>query len=183
MTSGRAAPAAAASLLLLALASPAWPQMPAASGPAVSTEAAAPAQPPPDPHPAPLPSPTPRENPGQIDELGKLLKNPPALLPPLKTPQQAIEDFNATLKGGAATLPRVGSAMVNGRVKCIVAGNGAPDCKAAADRLCRDKGFKEGKSVDVEATQSCPVKALLSGKTSEPGVCRTDNFVTRAMCQ
>lgn len=178
---GRVVTCAAASLVLLLLLSPASPQTSPITGQPTPAEAAAPAVPSSEVQPS---SELQRENPGLINELGKLLKNSPLRLPPLKTPQQAIEDFNAGMKGGATGLPRVGSsAMVDGRMKCAVAENGAPDCKAAADTLCRDKGFKEGKSVDTEATQTCSVKALLSGNKSEPGVCRTDNFVTRAMCQ
>ena len=30
---------------------------------------------------------------------------------------------------------------------CPVAANGAPDCKAASDKFCQTKGFKEGKSL------------------------------------
>ena len=45
--------------------------------------------------------------------------------------------------------------MVSGRAACVVAANGAPDCKAGADRLCQSKGFKEGKSLDTDAAEKC----------------------------
>jgi hypothetical protein len=65
-----------------------------------------------------------------------------------------------------------------------MAANGASDCKAAADALCRAHGYKEGKSTDTDATQKCSAEALLlAGRKSQPGACRTDYFVTRAWCQ
>ena len=174
---GRSA-AVCAALLLSAM--PTWSQIPQAT----ATEVASP---PPatdaSPQTADQPAP-PRENPGLINELGKLFKTPPAL-PPLKTPQQALEDFNATMKGASGGLSLWGaSSMATGRIKCAVADNGGADCAAAADALCRSKSFKQGKSVDTEATQTCSAEALLlSGRKSKPGACRTDYFVTRAMCQ
>jgi hypothetical protein len=66
---------------------------------------------------------------------------------------------------------------------CPVAANGAPDCKAASDRLCQRNGFKEGKSLDTDQAQSCSAAALLSGGNRLPGNCRTDNYVIRALCQ
>jgi hypothetical protein len=62
---------------------------------------------------------------------------------------------------------------------CIVASNGAPDCKSASDQLCREKGYKEGRSLDIEAAQKCSAKAYFSGGSA----CKTENFVTRAVCQ
>jgi hypothetical protein len=124
-----------------------------------------------------------KENPGLINEIGKLLSSPPPLLPFLKTPKQAIEDFNVQSRDAAQRWSRLTtSSMVTGRVKCPVADNGAPDCNAASAELCQAKGFKGGKSTDTDAVQVCPVKVLLSGKR-RPGDCRTDNFVTRALCQ
>ena len=180
--------AAGAALMLLLASAPAWPQTPPpAADTTASPETVAPS-PPAAEQPAPQPSreaAPQRENPGLINELGKLFKNPPTLLPPLKTPQQVIEDFNAKMKGASDGLPRWGvSSTVTGNVKCPAAENGAPDCNAAAETLCRGKNYKGGKSVDTEATQSCSAEALLlSGRKSRPGACRTDYFVTRAMCQ
>jgi hypothetical protein len=172
-------------LLILPMASvPAWPQTPPATPPSAPVETAPPAPDQPTP-PASGEAEPKHENPGLINELGKLFKNPPTLLPALKTPQQAIDDFNATIKGGSGDLPRWGvSTTVNGHMKCLAVENSGPDCNAAAEALCRSKNYKTGKSVDTEATQSCSAEALLlSGRKSQPGACRTDYFVTRAMCQ
>ena len=66
---------------------------------------------------------------------------------------------------------------------CPVAPNGAPDCKTAADKLCQTKGFKEGKSLDVDSAEKCSAKVYIPGYKRQPGDCRTENYVTRALCQ
>jgi hypothetical protein len=153
---------------------------PATPGPAPAQDAASPSSAPP---PAPVPSA--HSNPGLINEIDKLLKTPPLALPWLKTPQQSIEDLNAQTKDAADNLSRLTrpKTVVIGRAKCPVAANGAPDCKTASDALCKSKGFKEGQSLDTDAAETCSVEVLLSGRKPGPGDCRTDNFVTRALCQ
>jgi hypothetical protein len=73
--------------------------------------------------------------------------------------------------------------VVKGRVVCPVAANGAPDCKVASDKLCQSKGYKEGKSLDTDAAQSCSPKAMIPGRAPEEGDCKTENYVTQALCQ
>ena len=53
--------------------------------------------------------------------------------------------------------------MATGRVACPVSANGAPDCKAASDKLCQSQGFKEGKSLAMDTTRNCSAKSLLMG--------------------
>jgi hypothetical protein len=153
----------------------AWAQ--ATAQPAPSAQGA-PAQPVPEQSaPAPPPDPAPKENPGLINEIGKLLEKPASMLPTLKSPKETIDD-------AADALSRLAkSPGVKGRAACPIAANGAPDCKAAADRLCQGKGFKEGKSLDVDTTRSCSARALLSGRKPEESECRTETYVTRAVCQ
>ena len=55
--------------------------------------------------------------------------------------------------------------------------------QAGADKLCQTKGFKEGKSLNVDAAQTCSAKVLIPGRTRKPDDCRTDNYVTSALCQ
>jgi hypothetical protein len=163
--------AAAALLTITAATEFAWPQ--AAPQPVPSSQAA-PAQPAPQ---QGEPAPPRKENPGLINEIGKLLDKPASLLPALKSPQQTIDD-------AADALSRLTtSAGVKGRVACPTAANGAPDCKAAADKLCRDKGFKQGQSLDVDTARNCSARALLSGRKPEESECRTETYVTRAVCQ
>ena len=169
-------PIAIAMVALSAMVVPdlAWAQ--ATTQPAPSAQGA-PAQPAPaQSEPAP-PDPAPKENPGLINEIGKLLEKPASMLPTLKSPKETIDD-------AADALSRLAkSPGVKGRAACPIAANGAPDCKAAADKLCQSKGFKEGKSLDVDTTRNCSAKALLSGRKPEESECRTETYVTRAVCQ
>jgi|SRR4051794_32658942 hypothetical protein len=152
---------AVALLLTTAVAERAWPQPVSPPSPPVRQQA----------EPEPLPETAPRkENPGLIEEIGKLL-------PTLKSPKETIDD-------AADALSRLAkSPGVKGRVACPPAPNGAPDCKAAADKLCRDNGFKEGKSIDVDTARNCSARSLLMGRKPDESECRTETYVTRAVCQ
>ena len=72
--------------------------------------------------------------------------------------------------------------VVSGHEKCPNAPNGAPDCVAAATALCKAKGFESGKSADMTTADVCPAQVYLSGRSSGPG-CKTETFVSRALCQ
>ena len=169
----------ALSMLMIA-AGVGWPQTPPSSPPSslgIQTPAlqAAPSSAPPE-----------REdNPGLINEMGKLLEKTLSILPPLKSPQETIDDLNSRAKdaGDGLTSLAKPSSMVTGRMGCPVAANGAPNCKAGADKLCQAKGFKEGKSLDTDAAEKCSAKVYLPGYKRGPGDCRTENYVTRALCQ
>ncbi|MDB5504976.1 MAG: hypothetical protein JWR89_4878 [Tardiphaga sp.] len=138
--------------------------------PAAETPAPAPA---PVVPPAP-PAAPPAENPGLINEIGKLFQDSPLKLPALPS----FKSFGESTDG----LTRLNT-IVKGRVACPRAANGAPDCKTASDRLCQSKGFKEGKSLDTDAAQSCSAKAMIPGRKLEEGDCKTENYVTQALCQ
>jgi hypothetical protein len=117
--------------------------------------------------------------------MGKMFEKSLSILPTLKSPSETIDDLNARAKDAGDTLSRLAKpgSMVTGRVECPVAGNGAPDCKAASDKLCRTKGFKEGKSLNSDAAEKCSARVYMPGYKREPGDCRTRNYVTRALCQ
>jgi hypothetical protein len=89
-------------------------------------------------------------------------------------------DATRDAMGAVAKLPM--SRIVQGRERCNTAPNGAPDCLAAAETLCRKQGFSTGKSVDFTSAESCPVKSWLGDKQSD-GECRTVTFISKAMCQ
>jgi hypothetical protein len=72
--------------------------------------------------------------------------------------------------------------VMKGHERCAAAPNGAPDCIAAADALCRKHGFSPGKSMDFTSAEECPVRVHLSGRQSEAD-CTTVTFISRAMCQ
>jgi hypothetical protein len=73
--------------------------------------------------------------------------------------------------------------MVSGRMICPVAAGGTPDCKAGADKLCQSKGFKEGNSLNTDSAETCSAKVMIPGRQRQAGDCRTDNYVTTALCQ
>jgi hypothetical protein len=128
--------------------------------------------------------PPPASNPGLVEEIGKLLKDSASgLSSALPSPGKALDGLNSSAKDATDSLKRIaplsGQSIANGRTLCPAAGNGAPDCKLAADQLCKEKGYAGGNSVDIESAQKCSAKAYFSGK----GACRTENFVTRAVCQ
>ena len=180
-------------MLAAAAAPPAWPQAappPASLGVQTPAQQAVPGRPAQnEAAPPPSPQPAPEENPGLINELGKLWEKSRSVLPTLKSQQETIEDLNARAKDATRdageSLSRLAkpALMVTGRMGCPVSANGAPDCKAGADKLCQSKGYKEGKSLDTDAAEKCSPKVYLPGHKREPGDCRTENYVTRALCQ
>jgi hypothetical protein len=163
---------------MLAMTGAGWPQG-APQPPALDVqEPAAP--------PAPTPSPQPDDTrPGLLDGMGKLFEKSLSILPTLKSPGEAIDDFNARAKDAGAGLSPLArpSSMVSGRAICPASANGAPDCKLGADRLCQAKGFKEGKSLNTDSAETCSPKVLIPGRKRKPDDCRTDNYVTSALCQ
>jgi len=179
------ATATAAISILVTAAGAGWPQAaspPPSLGVQEPAQQAAPQQGQPAPSPAP---PAPEENPGLFKEIGKMFDK----LPTLKGTQETIDDLNARAKGAAKdaseSLSRLAkpSSMVSGRMICPVSANGAPDCKVGADKLCQSKGFKDGSSLNTDSAETCSAKVLIPGRTRKPDDCRTDNYVTRALCQ
>lgn len=168
--------AAAALSLLLVAAGPARAQgAPPALGVQSPAQQPVPSPPPPQQQPQAEPAPPAREeNPGLINELGKLWDKSISVLPKIKSPSETLDDLTNMAKP---------SIMVSGRMACAVSPNGAPDCKTGADRLCQSKGYKEGKSLDTDAAEKCSPKAYIPGRRREPGDCKTENYVIKALCQ
>lgn len=189
----RAHVAAASAVVLMAMiaADAAWPQAaPPSLGVQSPAQQTVPDRPAPQQgEPAPPPAPPAQENPGLINEIGKLFEKSRSMLPTLKSPGETIDDWNARAKDATRdatdSLSRLAkpSSMVTGRTACPVSTNGAPDCKAGADKLCQTKGFTEGKSLTTDSAETCSAKVLIPGRQRKPDDCRTDNFVTRALCQ
>ncbi|MBV9971000.1 MAG: hypothetical protein JO228_13520 [Xanthobacteraceae bacterium] len=82
---------------------------------------------------------------------------------------------------GVTKLPVSGFA--SGHEPCTLAANGAPDCRVAAENLCRARGFASGTSVDYVTSEKCPPAYRLSSRERPEGLCPTEHFVTRAMCR
>jgi hypothetical protein len=186
------ATASVALSMLTIAAGAAWPQ--AASPPSSPGEPAQQAPPdrlvPRQGEPVPPAAPPKREDdPGVFNEIGKMFEKSLSIFPSLKSPSETIDDLNArakdVTKDATDTLSRLArpSSIATGRMICLVSANGAPDCKTASDKLCQSKGFKEGKNLNIDSAESCSPKVLIPGRTRKPDDCRTDNYVTRALCQ
>lgn len=86
-------------------------------------------------------------------------------------------------KDAAGAVARIPAARaVSGHEKCQLAPNGAPDCVAAANSICKAKGFDSGRSLDMTTAEICPPKVWMAGRSTGPE-CRTETFVSRAFCQ
>jgi hypothetical protein len=183
-------PATMALLALTIATGAAWSQpAPSPSTPAPLQQAVTGQPASPQAEPAPPPSPPAREeNPGLIHEIGKMFDK----LPTLKSTGQNIDEFNARAKEAAKdaakdatdTLSRLAKPLVvSGRMICPASANGAPDCKTASDKLCQANAFKEGKSLTTDSAETCSARVLIPGRARKPDDCRTDTYVTRALCQ
>jgi hypothetical protein len=75
------------------------------------------------------------------------------------------------------------SKIVSGFEPCETAPNGAPDCRGAIESLCRGKGLKAGRSLDVQSMEKCPARTWISGAQASKEECRTQSYVRRAFCQ
>ena len=97
----------------------------------------------------------------------------PSLLPPPGSAGEVGESLSRL------TRPAL---METGRVPCPLSA-GVPDCKVAANQLCQSKGYKEGKSLNTDATEKCSPKVFIPGRQRKPDDCHTDAYVTQALCQ
>ena len=122
------------------------------------------------------------ENPGLINEMGKLIDR---LKPSIKSPSETLDDLNARAKGAGEEISRLAKpgSMVSGRMICPPGADRTPDCRAGADKLCQGKGYKEGKSLNTDSAETCSAKVLIPGRQRKPDDCHTDTYVTTALCQ
>jgi hypothetical protein len=177
---------ACAALLLVAALGPASAQAPAPQTPAQLADPQSPpaAAPPPAEQPsaatpeAPSPS---SSGGGLIDKLGGMIKDSvDSMSSNLKGTQQTIEEFN---KGAVDTLTRLPvTGFANGRAICLRSENGAPDCRAASDKLCQAKGYRSGRGLATETAETCNPRIFLPGYQRKEGDCHTDSYVTQAVC-
>ena len=153
---------------------------PAGEPPPASLAPQPPAVPPPVAPPAG--SPPGSSRPGLLDKLGDWLRDSAeGVSSGLKDTQQRIQDLN---KGTLDTLTNIPVAgFASGRAPCPRSANGAPDCYAATERLCKDKGYTTGRSLDTESAETCNPRVFLPGYQRKEGDCRVETFVTRAACQ
>jgi hypothetical protein len=101
--------------------------------------------------------------------------------------KRAAETASEMAKGAAEAAGAVGrlgtSRVVSGQAVCAIAPNGAPDCRAAAETLCKANGFSTGTSVDYVTSEKCPAQTFLAGRRAAAEECATEHTVTRALCQ
>ena len=100
-----------------------------------------------------------------------------------KDASDAARDAAGAAREAAAAVAKFPTArMVDGRERCVIAENGAPDCGKAAEAVCKAKGFGSGSSLEIQSAQKCSARAWLSGRADSDD-CEVQSFVTRAMCQ
>ena len=101
-----------------------------------------------------------------------------------KDAADAARDAAAAAKDAADALVRLPNArVVDARERCVLAANGAPDCKVAAETVCKGKGYASGSSFEIQSAQKCSARVWLSRRPSDPGACEMESFVVRALCQ
>jgi hypothetical protein len=97
---------------------------------------------------------------------------------------QAIKDAAQATGDAATAVVRLPTSRVfELRDRCRTAGNGAPDCQTSAADVCRGKGFKDGRPLDVSTQQECPARVMMSGQPPADGACIDKTFLLRVICQ
>jgi hypothetical protein len=95
--------------------------------------------------------------------------------------EKAAKDAAVAQKEAAEAFKNLANTrVIEGRQVCEPAANGSPDCQAAAEVICKGKGFAIGKSADITTTRKCSARALLQRDDSQ---CRTETVVIKAACQ
>ena len=139
-------------------------------------------QPPPAEAPPPAAPPS-SSRPGLLDTLGGLLRDSAdGVSSTLKGTHERIQDLNKGTLDTLTSIPVAG--LASGRALCPRSANGAPDCYAATEKLCKDKGYAVGgRSLDTETSETCNPRIYLPGYKRKEGDCKVETFVTRAACQ
>jgi hypothetical protein len=76
-----------------------------------------------------------------------------------------------------------GTRVIAERATCPTAPNGAPDCRAAAEAICKAHGFATGGSIDFQTAEKCPPIAFNRPQGELPPPCVIESYVTRSLCQ
>ena len=140
-----------------------------------------PAAPPSSAPPPAAPSPLSSSRPGLIDKLGDLLRDSAdGVSSTLKDTGQRLQDINKGTVDTLTSIPVTGFA--SGRALCPRSANGAPDCYAATEKLCKDNGYSAGRSLGTETAETCNPRISLPGYKRKDGDCKIETFVTRAAC-
>jgi len=171
------------------------PPKPASDAPAATLT-------PPAPAPTP-PAPPPAENPGFVGVLGNWMQQGMTSMSTgidamFGAAKGAADAASTMAKGAAGVAKGAADAAVDtaagvtmlpvpgvasGHEQCLLAANGAPDCRVAAEALCRARGFATGTSVDFVTSEKCQPPYRSSSRNTPEGVCTLEHFVTRALCK
>jgi len=173
------------------------------AGVAAAQTRAEPANDPPAATPAPAPTPPAAENQGFVGVFGNWMQQGMTSMSTgidamFGAAKGAADAASTVAKGAAGVAKGAADAAVDtaagvtklsvpgvagGHEECIVAGNGAPDCRVAAEALCRARGFATGTSVDFVTSEKCQPPYRSSGRDTPEGACTLEHFVTRALCK
>jgi len=165
----------AATAVMLAFAAAAQTPEPPAGPPPVQTN--------------PSPAPTPGDKPGFIDAFGRWIGDSvnnwnTGLKGAADVAKDAADAAGAATRDTAGAVARIpGSRVIAERATCPTAPNGAPDCRSAAEAVCRAHGFASGSSVDFQTAEKCPPIALNRPNGEPPPRCVIESYVTRSLCQ
>jgi hypothetical protein len=98
--------------------------------------------------------------------------------------EQALKDAAQATKDAATAVVKLPTSRVfEFHDRCLVAGNGAPDCQTTATNACRTKGFDSGQPLDISTSQECPPRVMLSGRPPVEGECKDVTVILRAVCR
>jgi len=96
----------------------------------------------------------------------------------------AANGVGAVTRDTAGAVARIsGTRVISERATCPTAPNGAPDCRVAAETICKRHGFGSGSSIDFQTAAKCPPIALNRPNGEPPPPCVLESYVTRALCQ
>ena len=98
--------------------------------------------------------------------------------------QDALKHAAEATKEAATALIRIPTGrFIEVHQRCALAPNGAPDCRSAAENVCRAKGFQDGNPVNVQSSQNCPPAVWMSGREPHPGECPQETVVLMVACR
>jgi hypothetical protein len=120
-----------------------------------------------------------------VDGLGKELKDALGGVERLgDRTHDAVKGAVKDVSAPAVSLPPLPDVrIINRRTICPAATNGAPDCRRAAEAVCRRHGFRSGRSLETRSEEKCSLRAMIARRAGQPGTCRDETYVLRSMCQ
>jgi len=96
--------------------------------------------------------------------------------------QGAADAAKGAADAAASVVGVPATSVIAGHQHCRNTVNGGPDCLAAAEVLCRKKGYSGGTNLHVQSEQACPVWGWIAGD-KPVGKCGTETYVTSAVCR